>query len=77
MSYGFHPEALAEFESAADYYHECQPGLELRFIEAVHKTIARACLTLPWSNTCSPAWRRSARPGSGGNAACWTGRKDR
>ncbi len=43
MSYDFHPEALAEFESATDFYAECQPGLELRFIDAVQAAIARAC----------------------------------
>lgn len=35
MRYEFHPEALAEFEDAARFYADCQPGLELRFIACV------------------------------------------
>lgn len=35
MNYEFHPEALTEFEKAADYYCQQQPGLEQRFIDAV------------------------------------------
>ncbi len=31
MKLEFHPEAVAEFEAAADFYHSRQPGLELRF----------------------------------------------
>ncbi len=42
MRYGFHPEALAEFEAAADFYSERQSGLELRFIDAVQSAIRRA-----------------------------------
>ena len=39
MRFEFHPEALAEYEDAARYYSECQPGLELRFIDAVEHAI--------------------------------------
>jgi len=39
MRFEFHPEALAEYEDAARYYSECQPGLELRFISAVEHVI--------------------------------------
>ena len=30
MKYEFHPEALFEFEAAADFYADCQEGLEIR-----------------------------------------------
>jgi plasmid stabilization system protein ParE len=43
MKYQFHPEALLEFEAAADFYAERQKGLEFRFIDAVHSAIHRAC----------------------------------
>ncbi len=43
MKYQFHPEALFEFEAAADFYAERQKGLEFRFIDAVHSAILRAC----------------------------------
>ncbi len=43
MNYEFHPEALAEYEDAAAYYASCQPGLELRFLEAVQDSIPRVC----------------------------------
>jgi len=43
MRYAFHPEALAEFEAAADFYSERQTGLELRFIDAVQSAIRRIC----------------------------------
>jgi hypothetical protein len=39
MKYEFHPEALAEYHEASRYFAECQPGLELRFIEAVEHAI--------------------------------------
>ena len=39
MKLEFHPEALAEYEDAARYYSECQPGLEMRFIAAVEHAI--------------------------------------
>lgn len=43
MKYEFHPEALVEFEAAADFYAERQRGLEARFIDAVHTAIRNAC----------------------------------
>ena len=43
MRFAFHPEALIELESAADFYVERQKGLEIRFIAAVHSAINRAC----------------------------------
>jgi plasmid stabilization system protein ParE len=43
MTYGFHPEALIEYDEAAARYAECQPGLEIRFLEAVEATIRRIC----------------------------------
>lgn len=39
MKFIFHPEALAEYEAAANYYAERQRGLELRFIESVERAI--------------------------------------
>jgi hypothetical protein len=39
MKFQFHPEALAEYEAAANYYAERQRGLELRFIESVERAI--------------------------------------
>jgi plasmid stabilization system protein ParE len=39
MKYEFHPEALAEYDEAARYFAGCQPGLELRFIEAVEHAV--------------------------------------
>ena len=42
MKYEFHPEAVLEFEAAADFYAERQKGLEIRFIDAVHSAIHRA-----------------------------------
>ena len=35
MRLEFHPEALDEYEDAAKYYANSQPGLELRFIACV------------------------------------------
>jgi len=32
MRYEFHPEALEEYDEAARFYSQQQPGLELRFI---------------------------------------------
>ena len=42
MTFEFHPEALAEFEAAADFYAECQEGLGIRFIDAVHSAVRHA-----------------------------------
>lgn len=41
MNFAFHPEALIEFEDAALYYAQKQPGLELRFIASVEACIRR------------------------------------
>ena len=41
MRYEFHPEALEEYESAASYYAEKDPNLQLRFIESVENAIER------------------------------------
>lgn len=41
MRYEFHPEALEEYEEAALYYGDRDPGLGLRFIEAIEQTIQR------------------------------------
>jgi plasmid stabilization system protein ParE len=43
MRYHFHPEALCEFEAAADFYAARLKGLEIRYIDAVHSAIKRAC----------------------------------
>jgi len=39
MNYEFHPDALAEFEAAADFYQARQPELEIRFLDAVHSVL--------------------------------------
>jgi plasmid stabilization system protein ParE len=39
MRYAFHPEALEEYDEAARYYAEQQPGLDLRFIGCVENAI--------------------------------------
>ena len=39
MRYEFHAEALEEYEQAARYYAEQQPGLDLRFIICVENAI--------------------------------------
>jgi plasmid stabilization system protein ParE len=41
MRFEFHPEALSEYEDAAQYYADCQHGLELRFMSAVEHVIHR------------------------------------
>ena len=41
MSYRFHPEALEEYLEATLYYAERDPGLALRFVEAVEDAIRR------------------------------------
>lgn len=41
MRYEFHPDALAEYDDAASHYARCQPGLELRFIDAVEHAISQ------------------------------------
>lgn len=39
MRVEFHPEALSEFQEAAQYYATQQPGLGLRFVEQVEGVI--------------------------------------
>lgn len=39
----FHPEALAEYEDAAQRYAELRPELGPRFVAAVDAAIARIC----------------------------------
>lgn len=41
MRVEFHPEALAEFRAAAEYYERQQPGLGERFVNAVEMAVAR------------------------------------
>lgn len=41
MNWDFHPEALAEYESAAAYYGEHDPDLQLRFVESIEDGIGR------------------------------------
>lgn len=40
MRVEFHPEALAEFRAAAEYYETQQPGLGERFANAVEAAVA-------------------------------------
>lgn len=39
MNYGFHPDALAEYEAAALYYAERDPEIGQRFVAAVDQAI--------------------------------------
>jgi len=41
MTFSFHPYAIAEFNSAAEYYQEREDSQGLRFTEEVYSTIAR------------------------------------
>ena len=43
MRFEFHPEALVEFEAAADFYAERQAGLEIRFLDVIYSAIGSAC----------------------------------
>ena len=49
MKYGFHPEALAEFLAAIEYYEECEPGLGADFAIEVLSTIQHI---LSFPNAC-------------------------
>jgi toxin ParE1/3/4 len=42
-AYFFHPEAIAEAEAAAQFYAECQKGLDARFVAALDDAIDRIC----------------------------------
>ena len=59
MNYSFHPSAIAEFISAAEYYREIQNDLALDFIKEVYLAIERI-IQFPeaWPNI-SPGIRRS------------------
>ena len=49
MKLEFHPEAIAELRSAAEYYEECRPGLGQRFVDAVEDAVRRISGTpLAW-----------------------------
>jgi toxin ParE1/3/4 len=39
MRFEFHPEALEDYQTAASYYRQQQPELELRFIVSVESAI--------------------------------------
>lgn len=41
MRYGFHPEALAEYEAATAYYVARDPAVAERFVAAVNDAIER------------------------------------
>ncbi len=41
MRYGFHPDALAEYEAAAVYYAERDPEVAERFVAAVEDAVDR------------------------------------
>lgn len=41
MHFDFHPDALREYDEAAQYYAACRPGLEYRFMDVIEETIAR------------------------------------
>lgn len=41
MRFDFHPEALAEYQQAAQYYAACQDDLDLRFINSIEHAIRR------------------------------------
>lgn len=45
MPYEFHPDALREFEAAAQYFAGQQHGLGLRFFASIEATINRICET--------------------------------
>lgn len=41
MKWGFHPEALGEYQKASLYYAERDPAVALRFVAAVEDAIGR------------------------------------
>jgi plasmid stabilization system protein ParE len=43
MSYSFHEDAEKEFNTAIQYYEECQVGLGLRFSHEILDAIKRIC----------------------------------
>ena len=59
MRIEFHPEALAEFQDAAQYYADCQENLELRFIAAVETVLNRIRQNPEWARIFEDDIRRS------------------
>jgi toxin ParE1/3/4 len=43
MDFEFHPEALAEFREAAEYYESCQSQLGHRFTDSIESGIQQIC----------------------------------
>ena len=41
MKYSFHPDAVAEFNHAIEYYEDCAIGLGLDFATEIHTAIER------------------------------------
>jgi len=58
MKVVFHPDAVAEFDSAVDYYEQCEPGLGLEFAEEVYAAVARVT---EYPNACSANTKRTRR----------------
>ncbi len=59
MRIALHPEALAEFKDAAQYYAGCQENLELRFIAAVEAVLDRIQQNPEWARIFEDNIRRS------------------
>ena len=59
MRIEFHPEALAEFKDAAQYYVGCQENMELRFIAAVESVLDRIQQNPQWGRIFEDDIRRS------------------
>lgn len=59
MRIEFHPEALAEFKEAAQYYAGCQQHLKLRFIAAVEVVLSRIQQNPEWARIFEDDIRRS------------------
>jgi hypothetical protein len=41
VKWGFHPQARIEFDQSADWYESQKPGLGLRFLDEIDKSIVR------------------------------------
>ena len=48
MRLEFHPEALAEYEDAAQHYAGCQKDLEIRFIAAIEAVLDQIAKNPEW-----------------------------
>jgi toxin ParE1/3/4 len=59
VNFEFHPEALAEFKDAAQYYADRQENLELRFIAAVEAVLYRIQQNPEWARIFEDDIRRS------------------